>query len=101
MPDLRQRNRNALRLILAMSCLSGIRHFTSSCLPMDDQLNLHLNAKDFSPCPGITMEQFLPNYGSAAPAAMRNNPLYCTSTCRGKRSAFLVIFGEGLTPSVL
>ena len=37
----------SLELILAMSCLSGVKRFTPSCLPMDEQLNLHLNAKDF------------------------------------------------------
>ena len=37
----------SIELILAMSCLSGVRRFTPSCLPMDDQLNLHLNARDF------------------------------------------------------
>ena len=37
----------SLELILAMSCLSGVKRFTPSCLPMEEQLNLHLNAKDF------------------------------------------------------
>ena len=37
----------SLELILAMSCLSDVRRFTPSCLPMEEQLNLHLNAKDF------------------------------------------------------
>lgn len=37
----------SLELILAMSCLSGVKRFTPSCLPMEGQLNLHLNAKDF------------------------------------------------------
>ena len=37
----------SIELILAMSCLSGVRKFTPSCLPMEEQLNLHLNAKDF------------------------------------------------------
>lgn len=37
----------SIELILAMSCLSGVRKFTPSCLPMDEQLNLHLNARDF------------------------------------------------------
>ena len=37
----------SLELILAMSCLSGVKRFTPSCLPMDEQLNLHLNARDF------------------------------------------------------
>lgn len=37
----------SIEMILAMSCLSGVRRFTPSCLPMEKQLNLHLNAKDF------------------------------------------------------
>ncbi len=37
----------SLELILAMSCLSGVKRFTPSCLPMEGQLNLHLNARDF------------------------------------------------------
>ena len=37
----------SLELILAMSRLSDVKRFTPSCLPMDEQLNLHLNAKDF------------------------------------------------------
>ena len=37
----------SLELILAMSRLSGVRRFTPSCLPVDEQLNLHVNAKDF------------------------------------------------------
>ena len=37
----------SLELILAMSRLSGVKRFTPSCLPMEEQLNLHLNAKDF------------------------------------------------------
>ncbi len=37
----------SLELILAMSCLSGVKRFTPSCLPMEEQLNLHLNARDF------------------------------------------------------
>lgn len=37
----------SLEFILAMSCLSGVTRFTPSCLPLDEQLNLHLNAKDF------------------------------------------------------
>ena len=37
----------SIELILAMSCLSGVSRFTPSCLPMEEQLNLHLNARDF------------------------------------------------------
>ena len=37
----------SLEMILAMSRLSGLTRFTPSCLPMDEQLNLHLKVKDF------------------------------------------------------
>lgn len=38
----------SLELILAMSRLSGVTRFTPSCLPVEEQLNLHVNAKDFN-----------------------------------------------------
>ena len=37
----------SLEMIVAMSRLSGFRRFTPSCLPVDEQLNLHLKVKDF------------------------------------------------------
>ena len=37
----------SMELILGMSCLSGVKRFTPSCLPMEEQLNLHLDAEDF------------------------------------------------------
>ncbi len=37
----------SMELILGMSCLSGVRRFTPSLLPMEEQLNLHLDAEDF------------------------------------------------------
>ena len=37
----------SLEFILAMSRLSGVRRFTPSCLPLDEQLDIHLNVKDF------------------------------------------------------
>ena len=37
----------SMELILGMSCLSGVNRFTPSCLPMEEQLNLHLDADDF------------------------------------------------------
>ena len=37
----------SMELILGMSCLSGVERFTPSCLPMEEQLNLHLDAEDF------------------------------------------------------
>ncbi|MGX8699498.1 MAG: RyR domain-containing protein, partial [bacterium] len=37
----------SMELILAMSCLSGVERFTPACLPMAEQLNLHVNAEDF------------------------------------------------------
>lgn len=37
----------SMELILGMSCLSGVNRFTPSCLPMEEQMNLHLDADDF------------------------------------------------------
>ncbi len=37
----------SVEFILGMSRLSGISRFTPSCLPMDEQLDIHLNVRDF------------------------------------------------------
>ena len=37
----------SVEFILGMSRLSGITRFTPSCLPMDEQLDIHLNVRDF------------------------------------------------------
>ena len=38
----------SIEFILAMSRLSGIQYYTSSCLPMPEQLDIHLDITDFS-----------------------------------------------------
>ena len=38
----------SLEFILAMSRLSGVNHYTSACLPMPEQLDIHLDIADFS-----------------------------------------------------
>lgn len=37
----------SLEMIVAMSRLSGFKRYTPSCLPVDEQLNLHLKVNDF------------------------------------------------------
>ena len=37
----------SLEFILAMCRLSDVKRFTPSCLPMDDQLDIHLDVRDF------------------------------------------------------
>ena len=50
----------SLEFILEMSRLSNVRRFTASCLPVDEQLDLHLNVRDFKK--RLSFEQMMGEY---------------------------------------